>query len=209
MAFAIKAEICDPRAKTFAFIAQKTMYGGKHIAESDTVFVFASENEGGQGLIARGVVASAEAIARKRGLARQTPRVSLTIRRTALAKRPLGRASSSISQTGMTASPGPSSISNSIVRPRTRSSASRIKPRPSSANSSSATGLVPSFAFSRPLALSRVSGNRVEFIRLKAGRSKIYTGILGSGCCVQPESRELYLPRLRRRGSLDVARRSS
>ncbi len=91
MAFAIKAEVCDPRAKTFAFTAQKTMYGGKHIAEGDTVFVFASENEGGQGLIARGVVTSARAIAKKRGIARQTPRVSLSIRRTALAKRPLGR----------------------------------------------------------------------------------------------------------------------
>jgi hypothetical protein len=91
MAFAIKAEVCDPRAKTFAFTAQKTMYGGKHIAEGDTVFVFASENEGGQGLIARGVVTSAEAIAKRRGIARQTPRVSLAIRRTALAKRPLGR----------------------------------------------------------------------------------------------------------------------
>ena len=66
MAFAIKAEVCDPRAKTFAFIGQKTMYGGKHIAEGDTVFVFASENEGGQGLIVRGVVTSAEAVARKR-----------------------------------------------------------------------------------------------------------------------------------------------
>ena len=91
MAFAIKAEISDPRAKTFAFIAQKTMYGGKRIGEGDTVFVFASENEGGQGLIARGVVTSAAAIAKKRGIARQTPRVSLTIRRTARAKRPLGR----------------------------------------------------------------------------------------------------------------------
>ena len=91
MTFAIKAEVCDPRAKTFAFTAQKTMYGGKHIAEGDTVFVFASENEGGQGLIARGVVTTAEAIAKRCGIARQTPRVSLTIRRTALAKRPLGR----------------------------------------------------------------------------------------------------------------------
>ena len=91
MTFAIKAEVCDPRAKTFAFTAQKTMYGGKHIAEGDTVFVFASENEGGQGLIARGVVTAAEAIAKRRGVARQTPRVSLAIRRTALAKRPLGR----------------------------------------------------------------------------------------------------------------------
>ena len=91
MTFAIKAEVCDPRAKTFAFAAHKTMYGGKHIAEGDTVFVFASENEGGQGLIARGVVTAAEAVAKRRGIARQTPRVSLTIRRTALAKRPLGR----------------------------------------------------------------------------------------------------------------------
>ena len=33
MAFAIKAEVGDPRAKTFAFTAQKTMYGGKRIAE--------------------------------------------------------------------------------------------------------------------------------------------------------------------------------
>ncbi len=91
MAFAIKAEVCDPRAKTFAFAAQKTMYGGKHIAEGDAVFVFASENEGGQGLIARGVVVSADAIAKKRGIARQTPRVSVSVKRTALAKRRLGR----------------------------------------------------------------------------------------------------------------------
>jgi hypothetical protein len=91
MAFAIKAEVVDRRARTFAFIAHKTMYGGKLIAEGDTVFVFASENEGGQGLIARGIVTHAEAIAKKRGIARQTPRVSVTIRRTALAKRTLGR----------------------------------------------------------------------------------------------------------------------
>ena len=48
MAFAIKAEVRDPRARTFAFTAQKTMYGGKEIAKGDTVFVFASENEGGK-----------------------------------------------------------------------------------------------------------------------------------------------------------------
>jgi hypothetical protein len=67
------------------------MYGGRRIAEGDTIFVFASENEGGPGLMARGVVTSAKAIARKHRIARQTPRVSITIRRTALAKRPLGR----------------------------------------------------------------------------------------------------------------------
>ena len=136
MAFAIKAEVCDPRAKTFAFAAQKTMYGGKQIAEGDTVFVFASED--GQGLIARGVVTSAAAIAKTRGITRQTPRVSVTIRRTALASGGWGGASSNISPSGMTASPGPSSISNSIVRPRTRSSASRMQRRRSSADSSRA-----------------------------------------------------------------------
>lgn len=91
MTFAIKAEVGDPGAETFTFSAQKTMYGGKHVAEGDTIFVFASENEGGPGLIASGVVTSAEATARKRGVARQTPRVSITIRRTAPAKRRLGR----------------------------------------------------------------------------------------------------------------------
>ena len=89
--FAIKAEVSDPEAKTFAFSAQKTMYGGKNIAKGDTIFVFASENEGGAGLIASGAVTSSQAIAKKRGLARQTPRVSITLRRTALAKRRLGR----------------------------------------------------------------------------------------------------------------------
>lgn len=92
MAFMVKAELRDPHAKRFAFTAQKTMYGGKHIAEGDTVYVFASENEGGEGLVARGVVISAEAVARKRGAARWTPRVSIEVRRTALAKRRLGRA---------------------------------------------------------------------------------------------------------------------
>ena len=64
MTFAIKAEVSNPGAATFAFDAQKTMYGGKHIAKGDRIFVFASENEGGPGLIAHGVVISAEAIAK-------------------------------------------------------------------------------------------------------------------------------------------------
>jgi len=91
VAFAIKAEVRDPKAKTFAFLAQKTMYEGKNIAVGDTIFVFASENEGGRGLVARGVVTSAKPIPKKPGIARQTPLVSITIRRTALAKRRLGR----------------------------------------------------------------------------------------------------------------------
>jgi hypothetical protein len=89
--FAIKVEVKDQRARAFAFTAQKTMYGGKHIAKGDRIFVFASENEGGPGLVASGVVVSVRPIPKKLGIARQTPRVSITIRRTALAKRRLGR----------------------------------------------------------------------------------------------------------------------
>ncbi|HLQ77826.1 MAG TPA: hypothetical protein VK210_10750 [Terriglobia bacterium] len=91
MIFAIKAEVRDPSAETLTFSAQKTMYGGKLIAKGDTIFVFASENEGGQGLIARGIVTAVKAIAKKRGIVRQTPRVSITIKRTAFAKRRLER----------------------------------------------------------------------------------------------------------------------
>ena len=89
--YAIKAEVSNPQAKRFAFKAQKTMYGGKHIGKGDTVFIFASENEGGQGLISRGVVISTQAVPKKAGVLRQTPRVSINIKRTALAKRRLGR----------------------------------------------------------------------------------------------------------------------
>jgi len=92
MTYAIKVEIRDLRAKSFVFNAQKTMYGGKKIAEGDVVFIFASENEGGPGLIARGVVTAAKATPRKPGIERQTPRVSISVRRTALAKKRLGRA---------------------------------------------------------------------------------------------------------------------
>jgi len=90
-AFVIKTQVSDPGADTFTFRAQKTMYGGKLIAKGDTIFVFASENEGGPGLIAIGVVTSAKATAKKPGISRQTPRVSITIRCTARAKRHLGR----------------------------------------------------------------------------------------------------------------------
>jgi hypothetical protein len=91
MAFVIKVEIPDPSATEFRLVRQKTMYGGKLIAANDTVFLFASETEGGQGLIARGVVTSAEAVPKRPGIARQTPRVNVTITRVAPAKRPLGR----------------------------------------------------------------------------------------------------------------------
>jgi len=89
--YAIKAEVTDPRADSFTFRDQKTMYGGKQIAKGVTIFIFASENEGGSGLIASGIVILAEPTPRKTGIERQTSRVSITVRRTALAKRRLGR----------------------------------------------------------------------------------------------------------------------
>ena len=91
MTFAIKAEVDDPGARTFVFNEQKTMYGGRRIANNDTIFIFASENEGGSGLVARGTVTSAIAVPKKSGVARQTPRVSIAVRRLSLARRRLGR----------------------------------------------------------------------------------------------------------------------
>jgi len=70
----------------------KTMYGGKQVAAGDTVFIFASETEGGRGLVARGVVTKMATVPLKRGVVRQTPCVSIWVKTTALAKRALGRA---------------------------------------------------------------------------------------------------------------------
>ena len=89
--FAIKTEVPDPCAETFSFVMQRTMYGGKLIAHGDIVFIFASENEGGSGLIALGEVTASGAVPKKPGFARQTPRVNIVVRRTALAKRRIGR----------------------------------------------------------------------------------------------------------------------
>jgi hypothetical protein len=91
-AYVVKAAIGDVGVRRFMFDRMKTMYGGKLITKGDRVFVFASENEGGRGLIALGVVTEAEAVARRPGVARQTPRVSITVRVTARAERPLSRA---------------------------------------------------------------------------------------------------------------------
>jgi len=89
--YAIKTEVADPRADGWIFPAQKTMYGGKHIAVGDTIYVFASENEGGAGLVACGVVTAAKAVPLKPGVERQTPCVDIDVQRTGLARRPLGR----------------------------------------------------------------------------------------------------------------------
>jgi hypothetical protein len=89
--YAIKVKVGDLNAPLYEFMHQKTMYGGKNVAVGDTIFVFASENEGGPGLLAQGTVTSAKPTPLNPALARQTPRVSITVKRTALAKRALGR----------------------------------------------------------------------------------------------------------------------
>ena len=67
------------------------MSAGKRIVVGDSLFVFASENECGQGLIAYGVVTEAESTPKIPGIERQTPRVSVTVKRTVVAKRRLSR----------------------------------------------------------------------------------------------------------------------
>jgi hypothetical protein len=89
--YAIKAAIARPDASVWVFRNQKTMYGGKHVSRGDLIFVFASENEGGRGLIAAGVVTAAEPTPRREGVERQTPCVSITVKCTVRATRPLGR----------------------------------------------------------------------------------------------------------------------
>ena len=89
--YVVKAAIADPRAKSFVFARMRTMYGGKAIAVGEAVFVFASETQGGEGLIARGIVTAVSPTPKKRGVARQTPRVSIAVKRLARARRPFGR----------------------------------------------------------------------------------------------------------------------
>ena len=91
MYLVIKTEIKDTHATAWTFERQKTMYGGKLITRGDTIFLFASETEGGVGLIAQGMVTAAEPTARREGVERQTPRVSIKVKRTAQTKRSLGR----------------------------------------------------------------------------------------------------------------------
>ena len=89
--YAIKTEVRDSHAPTFDFAGQKTMYGGKLIGVGDAIFVFASENDGGLGLVAQGTVTAALSIPSAPGIRRQTPRVSIVVERTAVARRRLGR----------------------------------------------------------------------------------------------------------------------
>jgi hypothetical protein len=84
MRYVVKAAPVPPeKARSFSF-DEKTMYRGKEVRAGDEIFVFASDHQGGRGLIAKGVVTSA---ARGPGI-----RVSIDVKRTAVARRNLGRA---------------------------------------------------------------------------------------------------------------------
>ena len=89
--YAIKTAIANTDSPAWMFSDQKTMYGGKKIVAGDRIFIFASENEGGVGLVAVGTVTEAKTLDRRRGVARQTPRVSISVTRTGTARRRLGR----------------------------------------------------------------------------------------------------------------------
>ena len=83
MRFAVKAApVSEPGANSYSF-NEKTMYRGKEIRIHDEIFVFASDHQGGRGLVAKGVVTSVD---HGPGI-----RVSVTVRRTAVARRNLGR----------------------------------------------------------------------------------------------------------------------
>lgn len=87
-AYLVKEPIPDIDATGFAFPASKTMYGGKRIAVGDTAYLFASETQGGPGLIARGTVTVATRLATINNI----PRVAVEVGHLARAMRPFGRA---------------------------------------------------------------------------------------------------------------------
>ncbi|CAN5577917.1 hypothetical protein BH10ACT1_BH10ACT1_32630 [soil metagenome] len=84
MPFAVKADVGGDRGARSLSFDEKTMYRGWEVRSGDDIYVFDSENQGGSGLCARGVVTSYE-----KGAA---TRVLIEVRPTATARRPLGRA---------------------------------------------------------------------------------------------------------------------
>ena len=77
MPYAIKTDVFDAQAGAIRLAAQKTMYGGKHIAAGDTVYMFVREKEAG--LVARANVTQAAVVPFAPAAARQTPRVDIAI----------------------------------------------------------------------------------------------------------------------------------
>jgi hypothetical protein len=89
--FAIKAAVPEAWAATQAFRNVRTMYAGRTIGPGSVLYLFDSENQGGQGLIAKGRVITVEALPKRPNLTRQTPCVDVTVDMLAWAQRRLGR----------------------------------------------------------------------------------------------------------------------
>ena len=83
MPFVVKAALGAEAPADLLSFREKTMYRGKEIRADDEIFIFASENQGGRGLCARGVVTAVE---RGPGI-----RLSIKVRPVARARRSLGR----------------------------------------------------------------------------------------------------------------------
>lgn len=92
MSCVIKADMLTPLPATVTFTAQKTMYDGKNVSGGEEVFLFAGGKAGATGLVARGTVMTVSPVPRDAKAERTTPRLTLSIRVEALAKRPLDRA---------------------------------------------------------------------------------------------------------------------
>src|SRR5215510_11922373 len=83
MSFVVKAGL-EPEAEAISFsFNERTMYRGKDIRVHDEIFVFSSENQGGNGLCAKGIVTSVD-----RGPGN---RLTIEVRPVATARRNLGR----------------------------------------------------------------------------------------------------------------------
>ena len=92
--FVIKAEVSDPWGGNVRVQrSQDDVWRQAHCQKRSDLCLCKRER-GGPGLIASGVITSAKVIANKREIARQTPRVSVTVRRIALARQGLGQSES-------------------------------------------------------------------------------------------------------------------
>jgi len=91
LTYVLTAESAAPSTEgVVAFLAHKTMYGGRRIAPGDRVFLFVRGRDGAA-LTGRAIVLTASPDPLLPNVERQTPRVSVTLRIEAQALRSLSR----------------------------------------------------------------------------------------------------------------------
>lgn len=91
MYYAIKAPLAAALPRKITFRAQKSMYGGRRIQSGDVVFLFQGVPDAQRGLRARGVVADVNAIPRRTGVLRETPRVTVVVTEVSAVRQALAR----------------------------------------------------------------------------------------------------------------------